>query len=91
MSVHRRPQSARQLLEGSIDAVEVGDGEAIRHSAVSSGMSVRSVHGDVAAKPFGIVCIAQGTPPNKPQHVDFWPEADLNQVRRDVSFQGKRT
>src|SRR5450756_375289 len=43
MSVHRRPQISRQLLEGAIDAVEVGEGEAIRHSVVFSGMSVRGV------------------------------------------------
>src|SRR5664279_1949078 len=29
-------------------------------------------HRDAAAKPFCIACIAQGTLPNKPQHVDFW-------------------
>ena len=43
MSVHRRPQISRQLLEGAIDAVEVGEGEAIRHAVVFSGMSVRGV------------------------------------------------
>ena len=43
MSVYRRPQISRQVLEGAIDAVEVGEGEAIRHSVVFSGMSVRGV------------------------------------------------
>jgi hypothetical protein len=31
------------------------------------------VSSHVAAKPFDIACIAQGTLPNKPQHVGFWP------------------
>jgi hypothetical protein len=34
MSVHPRPQIFGQLLEGAIDAVEVGESEAIRHSVV---------------------------------------------------------
>ena len=73
MSVHRRPQSSRQLLEGAIDAVEVGEGEAIRHSWFQRNERTRRwFHRDVAAKPFGIACIAQGTLPNKPQHVGFW-------------------
>jgi hypothetical protein len=40
LSVHRRPHSSRQLLEGAIDAVEVGGGEVIIHSMV---FSVRGV------------------------------------------------
>jgi hypothetical protein len=43
MSVYRRPQISRQLLEGAIDAAEVGEGGAIRYSVVFSGMSVRGV------------------------------------------------
>ncbi len=44
----------------------------MRHSVVSSGISVCGVHGDVAAKPFGIVCIAQGTLPIQSLQLGFW-------------------